>query len=125
MGKKRAKEKKIPTIESPIKTPWRPKTTAWRHRSKAAAAEQALYTAALAQFGGAVSSRPSTSHMSIIGSRPSTAGHMSFSPTRPSTGYDSMIGIAGSVISDGDTLDRMVDPSVLQLRTENQEVRQF
>lgn len=97
--------KKIVVPESPIKTPWRPKTTLWRLRKHAATAQQALYTAALENLilsnrvaPSLLGSRPPTGYKSLLGSRPSTAaGYLS--STRPSTGHGSIRAVAGSVSS--------------------------
>lgn len=112
--------KKLRIPESPIKTPIKPKTTAWRHKQRAAKAEKELHAAALASIILPIgSSRPSTSHMSM-GSRPSTAGQMSFTMTRPSTGYKSIAATAGSYPSSPthvEDIKRVVDIPIRDIDT--------
>lgn len=79
-GRKGGRGKKGISL-SPTKTPQRPKTTVWRYRSKAAAAEQELHLAALANIRALKSSRPSTAG-SVI---------MTIGSTGPSTGYISLL----------------------------------
>lgn len=91
-GSWREKEQIIAESPQVIKTPLRPKTIAWCHRSKAAAAEHALSTAAFIniQLSSTKFSPLSTN------SRPSTAGP---SMTKHCSSYRSMVAIVGSIDS--------------------------
>lgn len=89
--------KSLKTPQSPvIQTPIRPRTTAWRQRNKATTAEKALHEAALIRIQ---LMRESTSHLSIIGSRPSTAENMSSMITGPASADNAMEGIGENVFS--------------------------
>lgn len=74
-GGRGKKKNQIPVSISPLpfKTATKPRTTAWRERTKAASAEQALHLAALANIRDPTLD---SSYSPIIGSRPST-GHRS------------------------------------------------
>lgn len=90
-GRKKQAVQEPPQAQVPIETPPRPRTIALRHKSKAAAAERALHTAALIriQLSSSVLSSQSSN------SRPSTAGPM----TRPSTGQWSTAATVWSIES--------------------------
>lgn len=136
--KKGGRGKKIPKIlKSPIITPIKPKTTAWRHKKRAAISEQALHDAALNKImhsaidtGGLkepsglliseVSSEPVIWARSVVGS----TGHSS-------TGRESIAATAGSILnttsdSVGSEIDHgnrseEEDEAAIQLRLENGE----
>lgn len=130
--------KKLRISESPlpINTPKRPKTTAWRYKQKAAVAEHALHTAALAKIKASISSRPSTGYMSLVDSRPATPDNGFGSQPRniamnsvcsTSIEYGSIVAMCESVANSPDIsiseLDSggSVDNAARQLRTENRE----